>query len=132
MTYYVSTTLQAPFEEAVARARDALAAEGFGVVSEIDLAGTLRAKLGVERRPYLILGACNPSLAHQALELEDKVGLMLPCNVIVQDLGAGRCEIAAIDPAAAMAAIENAQLKAKAAEVGDKLRAAIGRLRPGA
>lgn len=127
MSYYFSKTLSLPFEDAVARAREALVAEGFGVITEIDVQKTLKAKLGVEFRPYLILGACNPALAHQALLLEDKVGTMLPCNVVVQQCGAG-VEVAAIDPVASMTAIGNAELAAQADQVGDKLKAVIARL----
>lgn len=128
MSYYVATTLDQPFEAAVAATREALAQEGFGVITEIDVQKTMQAKLGLAFRPYLILGACNPALAHAALMLEDKVGTMLPCNVVVQDVGGGRTEVAAIDPVASMAAIDNPALKTAAAEVGAKLRAAIGRL----
>lgn len=128
MSYYVSKTLEAEFDEAVARATEALAAEGFGIISEIDVAATFRAKLGLEFRPYRILGACNPKLAHEALELEDKIGLMLPCNVVVQDQGGGRTEVAAIDPVASMLAVDNRSLKEAAAVVRDKLKAAIARL----
>ena len=128
MSYYVATTLNQPFEAAVAATREALAQEGFGVITEIDVQKTMQAKLGLAFRPYLILGACNPALAHAALLLEDKVGTMLPCNVVVQDVGGGRTEVAAIDPVASMAAIDNPALKTAAAEVGAKLRAAIGRL----
>ena len=125
MTYYFAKTIEGGFEDAVARTRQALQHEGFGVVTEIDVRQTLKAKIGVEFRPYLILGACNPSLAYEALKVEDKVGAMLPCNVVVQDLGSGRIEIAAIDPVASMAAIENPELKGKARQVGEKLRAVI-------
>ena len=125
MTYYFAKTIECGFEDAVARARQALQHEGFGIITEIDVRQTLKAKIGVEFRPYLILGACNPALAHEALKIEDKVGTMLPCNVVVQDFGAGRIEIAAIDPVASMAAIENPALKIKARQVGEKLRAAI-------
>lgn len=128
MSYYVATTLNQPFEAAVAATREALAQEGFGVITEIDVQKTMQAKLGLAFRPYLILGACNPALAHAALMLEDKVGTMLPCNVVVQDVGGGRTEVAAIDPVASMAAIDNPALKTAAAEVGAKLRAVIGRL----
>ena len=128
MSYYFSRTIEAPFEEAVHRAREALAAEGFGVITEIDVTKTLKTKIGEDFRPYLILGACNPRLAHEALKLEDKVGTMLPCNVVVQDAGSGRSEIAAIDPEASMAAIPNAALKQKAHAVGEKLRAALARI----
>lgn len=128
MTYYVSRTIDGPYETAVAEVREALASEGFGVITEIDIAKTMMAKLGVVFRPYVILGACNPALAHEALLLEDKVGTMLPCNVIVQDVGDGRFEVAAIDPVASMAAIDNAALKVAAAGVAGKLRAALARL----
>lgn len=128
MTYYFSRTLALSFDEAVLRAKAALAEEGFGVISEIDIRQTLQTKIGVAFRPYLILGACNPGLAHEALMLEDKVGLMLPCNVIVQQTDDGRVEVAAIDPAASMQAIDNAALKAQAAIVGRKLQAALERL----
>ena len=128
MTYYFSKTIEAPFDQAVARTREALSQEGFGIISEIDVSKTLKTKLGVGFRPYLILGACNPALAHEALKLEDKVGTMLPCNVVVQDAGDGRIEVAAIDPAASMQAIDNPALKNKAAEVGAKLQAALAHL----
>ncbi|MDO8296601.1 MAG: DUF302 domain-containing protein [Caulobacter sp.] len=128
MAYYVSRTLALPFDEAVLRTKAALAEEGFGVISEIDIRQTLKTKIGVAFRPYLILGACNPGLAHEALMLEDKVGLMLPCNVIVQEAADGRVEVAAIDPAASMQAIDNTALTAQAAIVGRKLQAALDRL----
>ena len=128
MAYYFSKTFDAAFDQVVARTRDALSKEGFGVISEIDVSKTLKNKIGVDFRPYLILGACNPTLAHEALKLEDKIGTMLPCNVVVQDAGGGRTEVAAIDPAASMQAIDNSALKEKAAEVGAKLRAALALL----
>lgn len=128
MTYYVSRTINGPYDAAVTAVREALASEGFGVITEIDIAKTMMTKLGVMFRPYVILGACNPALAHEALLLEDKVGTMLPCNVIVQDIGEGRFEVAAIDPVASMAAIDNPALKVAAAGVADKLRAAMARL----
>jgi uncharacterized protein (DUF302 family) len=128
MSYYFSRTLQVPFEEAVARTREALAAEGFGVITEIDIAKTFKAKLGEEFRPYLILGACNPRLAREALQLEDKVGAMLPCNVVVQQTAGGQTEVAAIDPEASMQAIGNPELQQKARMVGEKLKAAIDRI----
>lgn len=128
MTYYVSRTINGPYEAAVTAVREALASEGFGVITEIDIAKTMMTKLGLAFRPYVILGACNPALAHEALLLEDKVGTMLPCNVIVQEIGADRFEVAAIDPVASMAAIDNPALKVAAAVVADKLRAAIARL----
>ena len=128
MTYYFSKSLELAFEPAVARVRAALGEEGFGVISEIDVAKTLKTKIDVDFRPYLILGACNPTLAYEALRLEDKVGIMLPCNVVVQDQGNGRTEVAAVDPVASMAAIDNPALKAKAQMVGDRLKAVLARL----
>ncbi|MDO9076665.1 MAG: DUF302 domain-containing protein [Brevundimonas sp.] len=129
MTYYYSKTTDRPFEETVARTRDALKAEGFGIITEINVTETFREKLDLAFRPYVILGACNPKAAHEALMQEDKVGVMLPCNVIVQQLPSGSgAEVAAVDPAASMAAIDNPALKAKAAEIGASLRRALDRL----
>ncbi|MDE2487809.1 MAG: DUF302 domain-containing protein [Alphaproteobacteria bacterium] len=128
MPYYFAKTLDLPFETAVQRAREALAAEGFGVITQVDIAETLKTKIGADVRPYLILGACNPGLAYEALKVEDKVGTMLPCNVVVQDVGGGRTEVAAVDPVASMRAIENPALLEKAQLVAGKLRAAIERL----
>lgn len=128
MSYYLAKTFTRPFDEMVAATRQALEAEGFGVITEINVQQTMRSKLDVEIRPYLILGACNPRLAFEALQLENKVGTMLPCNVIVQDVGEGATEVAAVDPVASMQAIANADLKAKASTVGERLRAAIDRL----
>jgi len=125
MTYYFAKTLAGSFDDVVARTREALARQGFGVLTEIDVAATLKAKIGAEIAPYLILGACNPSLAYEALQLEDKVGTMLPCNVVVRDAGDGRTEVAAIDPVASMSAIPNPMLKKQAAIVADKLAAVV-------
>lgn len=128
MSYYFARTLDAGFDEAVARTRAALQAEGFGVITEIDLRKTLKAKLDVEFRPYLILGACNPAMAYEALRMEDKVGTMLPCNVVVQETGPGRVEVAAIDPVASMQAIDNPELLETACAVAARLKAVIDRL----
>ncbi len=128
MTYVFSKTLALPFADAITRTREALTAEGFGVITEIDVQKTLKDKLGVQFRPYMILGACNPELAHEALKLEPNVGAMLPCNVVVQGAGDGRTEISAIDPVASMQAIDNPELKKKAGAVAKKLKAAIARL----
>lgn len=128
MSYVFSKALALPFAEVVARTREALATEGFGVITEIDVRETLKAKIGVDFRPYLILGACNPTLAHEALELEANVGAMLPCNVVVQARADGLTEVSAIDPVASMQAIDNPQLKTKAAAVGDRLKAAIAQI----
>jgi uncharacterized protein (DUF302 family) len=128
MTYYFAKTLSASFDEAVARATLALSKEGFGVLTDIDVAATLKAKLNADMRPYRILGACNPALAYEALKLEDKVGTMLPCNVVVQEVAPGRVEVAAIDPVASMAAIDNKALKEKAELVRAKLERVIAAL----
>jgi uncharacterized protein (DUF302 family) len=125
MSYFFSKTVHQPFDAVLQRTVDALAHEGFGIITRIDLQSTFKAKLGVDFRPYVILGACNPLLAHEALAFEDKVGVMLPCNVIVQAMPNGGVEVAAVDPAAAMATIGNPALEAKAAVVADKLQAAL-------
>ena len=128
MSYYFARTIEASFEDAVSRTREALKAEGFGVITEIDVQKTLKSKIDVDFRPYLILGACNPAMAYEALQVEDKVGTMLPCNVVVQQLAKGRVEVAAIDPVASMQAIGNPALTEKAAEVAAKLQSALGRV----
>jgi uncharacterized protein (DUF302 family) len=128
MTYYLGKTLTLGFDEAIARVTDALKREGFGIITEIDVTATLKNKINVEFRPYRILGACSPALAYEALQLEDKVGTMLPCNVIVQELAPGRVEVAAVDPVASMMAIDNPDLHAKAAIVRAKLKQAIDSL----
>ena len=125
MSYYISTTLNVEFARASAQVEAALKQEGFGVISRIDIRETLKAKIGVDFRPYLILGACNPNLAHEALQLEDKVGTMLPCNVVVQQLSPGVIEVAAIDPVASMQAITNPALQQAAQEVRRRLASVI-------
>jgi uncharacterized protein (DUF302 family) len=128
MSYYFAKTLSVGFDEAVARVTLALKQEGFGVLTDIDVKATMKAKLDADFRPYRILGVCNPALAYEALKLEDKVGTMLPCNVVVQELAPGQVEVAAIDPVASMAAIENARLKEKAEAVRAKLQRVIAAL----
>ena len=129
MTYHISRTFDAGFEDAVARVIEALKAEGFGVLTQIDIAATLKAKLGKDFPPYRILGACNPALAFEALGAEDRVGVMLPCNVVVQQREKGRVEVSAIDPSAPMRAIGNPTLDGIAGTVRDKLiRAAVAAL----
>ena len=128
MSYYIATILDMPFEEAITHTEEALKEQSFGVITRIDMKKTLKEKIDVEFRPYVILGACNPKLAHQALQLEDKVGTMLPCNVIVQDAGDGRTEVAAIDPVASMQAIGNPHLNAAAGEVRERLQRVIDKL----
>ena len=125
MSYYFAKTLHCSFDEAVQRATDALKNAGFGILTEINVSETLKKNLGAEFRNYRILGACNPAMAHQALEIEDKIGTMLPCNVIVQDLGGGNTEVAAIDPVASMAAVPNPTLHQVAGKVRDMLQKAI-------
>lgn len=128
MTYYFSKLMRVPFDDAVQRTTEALKREGFGIITEIDVTETLKKKLNVSFRPYRILGACNPALAHEALQLEDKVGTMLPCNVIVQEVKAGQIEVAAIDPVASMQAIENPKLKMAAEKVRAMLKKVIDSL----
>ncbi len=128
MTYYFSRILPIGHAEAVRRATAALAREGFGIITQIDVKATFKNKLGVDFQNYLILGACNPKLAHEALSLEDKIGTMLPCNVVVHDTADGKSEVAAIDPVASMAAVDNPRLKEAAAAVREKLKAAIAGL----
>ena len=125
MSYYVSTVLQTSFDEAVSRVTEGLEQEGFGILTEIDVKATLKKKLDVEFRPYLILGACNPSFAYQALQAEEMIGTMLPCNVIVQDKGSDGIEVAAVDPMASMQAVDNPELTGIAGEVQAKLRTVI-------
>jgi uncharacterized protein (DUF302 family) len=116
------------FDSVVDRVTAALKAEGFGIISDIDVRDTLKKKLGVDWRAYRILGACNPLLAHQALQVEDKIGIMLPCNVIVQDLGSGHIEVAAVDPSVAMARTGTEALSELSAKVRQLLQAALNRL----
>jgi uncharacterized protein (DUF302 family) len=123
--YYIAKAIEASFDECVARAKAALAEHGFGVLTEIDVAATLKAKLGVEMAPYRILGACNPSYAHRALELEPKIGTMLPCNVIVRQETSGLVEIAAVDPVASMQAIDNPRLAKLASDVRGLLKEVV-------
>ena len=125
MSYYFAKTLAVDFDETVRRTVDALKQEGFGIITEIDVKDTLKKKIDVDFRNYRILGACNPALAHEAMQLEDKVGTMLPCNVVVHDIGGGRTEVAAIDPVASMQAIANPRLKQAAERVQAKLKKAI-------
>jgi uncharacterized protein (DUF302 family) len=128
MTYHFSKTLDVPFDDAVDKAMKALQAEGFGVLTEIDVKATLKKKLDVDFRPYRILGACNPNLAYQALQLENKIGTMLPCNVLVQQTEDGKVEVSAVDPVASMQAIDNPQLRGVAEMVQKKLRSVIASL----
>jgi uncharacterized protein (DUF302 family) len=128
MSYYFSKTLNLPFDDAIARVTEELKKEGFGILTEIDVRATMKKKLDVDFRNYRILGACNPPFAHKALLAEDKIGTMLPCNVIVQELAPGVVEVAAIDPVASMAAVDNAQLGAVGMEVRAKLQQVVASL----
>jgi uncharacterized protein (DUF302 family) len=128
MTYYIATSLDGSFEATIARVEAALKDEGFGVLTRIDVRETMKAKLDKDFRPYVILGACNPTLAYEALQLEDKVGTMLPCNVVVQQSSQGKIDVAAIDPVASMQAIDNPQLKEAAKTVREKLSRVIASL----
>lgn len=125
MSYYFAKTLDATFDEAIEKVTAALGKEGFGILTEIDVQATLKNKLDVDFHPYRILGACNPPMAHKALQAENKIGTMLPCNVIVQDIGGGRIEVAAVDPQASMMAIDNPALAAIAGEVRTKLQSVV-------
>lgn len=128
MSYYLSTHMHETFEDAMPQVERALADQGFGIVTRIDMSATFKDKLGKDFRPYTILGACNPEAAYAALQLEDKVGTMLPCNVIVQQVHKGLVEAAAIDPVASMQAIDNPDLDRAAREIRNKLAAAIDML----
>lgn len=124
MTYFHARTVEGDFDAVLDRTRAALQKHGFGVLTEIDVQATLKAKIGEDFRPYRILGACNPVMAHEALMMEPHVGVMLPCNVVVQQSDAG-VEVFAIEPAASMRAIENPALLAHAGTVGERLKAAV-------
>jgi len=124
MSYYFNKTLHLSFDDAIARVTEALKQQGFGVLTDIDVKATMKKKLGVDFRNYRILGACNPPFAHRALELEDKIGTMLPCNVIVQQIG-DAVEVAAVDPLASMAGVNNPALGEVGAQVRAKLQAVI-------
>ena len=126
--YYFNRTLDLPFENAITRVTEELKKEGFGVLTEIDMQATLKKKLDVDFRPYRILGACNPPFAHKSLQAEPNIGLFLPCNVIVQDAGNGKTEVAAIDPLVAMSRVDNPALEPVAKEVQAKLQRVIDNL----
>lgn len=128
MEYYFSKTIKGSFDNAVQKVTEALKAEGFGILTEIDLKATLKKRLDVDFYNYKILGACNPPFAYKALQVEDKIGTMLPCNIIVQERTAGEIEVSAVDPVASMQAIENKQLAGIANEVRSRLKKVIERL----
>ncbi len=125
MSYYFSKTVKGSFEEVLEKVTASLKNEGFGILTEIDVKETLKKKLDVNFRRYKILGACNPAFAYKAIQVEDKIGTMLPCNVIVQEISEGEVEIAAVDPVASMKAVENPALLEIANQVQEKLRKVI-------
>lgn len=128
MSYYFSKIINASFDEAVAKVTVELKEEGFGILTDIDVKATLKKKLDVEFRKYRILGACNPPFAYKALQAEDKIGTMLPCNVIVQEISDGQVEVTAVDPLASMQAVKNPALIKIATEIRNKLKTVIGRV----
>lgn len=128
MSYHFSKTLELPFEAAIEKVTADLKEAGFGIITEIDVKNTLKEKLDVDFRKYKILGACNPPLAYQALQAEDKIGTMLPCNVIVQEVDTMKTEVSAVDPAASMQAIQNEKLGQVASDVRTKLKEIIEKL----
>ncbi len=125
MKYYIEKTTNYSFDEAVEKVTEELKKEGFGILSEINIHEKLKEKLNVDFRKYRILGACNPPSAYKALQAENKIGIMLPCNVIVQELDNGKAEVAAVDPMASMMAVENAELGSIAKEIRAKLQKVI-------
>jgi uncharacterized protein (DUF302 family) len=129
MAYTIDRTFQGDaFGGIVERTRAALASEGFGVLTEIDVKATLKKKIGADVDDYLILGACNPNMAHKAMQIEPRVGAMLPCNVIVRAIDGGNVEVSAIDPLASMAAIDNDALKSVAGQVRQLLEAVVAKI----
>lgn len=128
MAYVFTKTLELDFDQAVEKVSTELQAEGFGILTQIDVKATLKKKLDVDFRNYRILGACNPPYAYRALQAEPHIGAMLPCNVIVQELADGQSEVAAIDPLASMQAVENDALLAVAQEIQAKLKKVLDRL----
>lgn len=128
MTYYFNKVLDTSFDEAVSKITETLKDQGFGVLTEIDLSATMKKKLDVDMPKYKILGACHPPSAYQAIQAENKIGLMLPCNVIVQENANGKVEVSAIDPIASMQAVQNDSLGEVATDVREKLQKAISNL----
>ncbi|MEH6746918.1 MAG: DUF302 domain-containing protein [Maribacter arcticus] len=128
MKYYFNKTIKGTFEEVIDKVTQGLKDEGFGILTEIDVTATLKEKLDIDFKKYRILGACNPPYAHKALEAEDKIGTMLPCNVIVQEIEERLFEVAAVNPMASMQAVENEKLNTIAEEITDKLEKIIKNL----
>ncbi|WP_073067720.1 DUF302 domain-containing protein [Fodinibius roseus] len=128
MKYFTSKTTDRSYEQAIADVTELLKEEGFGVLTEIDVKETLKKKLDVDFKKYKILGACNPNFAHQALQAEDKIGVMLPCNVIVEEHEDGTVEVSAVDPVASMQAVDNDKLQPIAEQVRANLKKVINKL----
>jgi uncharacterized protein (DUF302 family) len=125
MSYYIARTVSLPFDAVITEVIEKLKAQGFGLLTDIDVQATLKSKIGADVRKYRILGACNPSFAHEALKLEDKLGVLLPCNVIVRDTADKRVEIASVDPVVAMERTGNPALATTAEEVRRRLSSVI-------
>ena len=128
MSYYFSKILEMPFVQAIQHVTEALAGKGFGVLTTIDVQATMKKKLDIDFRPYTILGACNPEFAHKALQTEDMIGTMPPCNVVVQEISKGLMEVSAIDPVASMMAVGNPRLASIAGDVRDLLKQVVADL----
>lgn len=129
MKYDLSVTLDLPYDDAVGAVRAALKDQGFGVLTEIDVTATMREKLNLDMEPYIILGACNPQLAHRALDVDRMIGLLLPCNVVVRADGSGRTQVQALDPRVMIEVPEREELRPVAEEAGRRIRAALQALR---
>jgi len=128
VTYYISKTVNEPFDAVVADVTARLKEQGFGLLTDIDVQATLKAKIGADMGKYRILGACNPRFAHEALKIEDKLGVLLPCNVIVRETAEGKIEVASVDPVAAMERTGNPALKSTAEEVRRLLTIAVSKI----
>lgn len=128
MEYARSITVGLPYDQTVSRVKEAFRAQGFGALTEIDVKATLKEKLGEDMEPYVILGACNPQLAHRALDIERKIGLLLPCNVVVRAAGADRTHVQALDPHVMVSVPEREELRPVADEASDRIQAALDEL----
>ncbi len=128
LSYYFTKAVPMPFDETLRRVTEELKREGFGILTEIDVRETLKKKLGVEFRRYKILGTCNPPLAYQALQTEDRIGLLLPCNVIVQERGERESEVSGINPLESMKSVQNSALEPIGRQVAAKLKSVIDRM----
>lgn len=125
MSYYIAKEVAYPYEEAIQKTKESLKVQGFGVITEIDMKSVLKNKIDKDIPPYIILGACNPNYAYHAVQMEDNIGLMLPCNVVVRENKDGKVEVSVIDPLEAMKPVGNEDLGEMAMEVRDKLEKAI-------